>query len=320
MIKRYLSLIILCFNFCFLFAVSNNTINRYFFVSIYGFPPILSADIKNNLSVYSSVSNIATYEYENIYETSNNIYIDGETHNYGFLIEKLLCKNFSLGGKIEIVSHKKGNMDYLIQNFHKIINLNSAIRKSLKRGILDYRIKVNSNNYKVDKDKSGLSDLMIFVKHQILKDSLKNYSILYSLKLPTGDYKYFFGSGYTDFGLSFIGSKKNNNLTLDFLSGGLYIPKSKILPNNINHLIFFGNASLSYRLKRWFEPKLALYSNTPVYENTGLKILDGWPLQGSFGFSFYIFKTTQIDFALAEDLFVNSSPDITFFLSINKEF
>ncbi|OGR07580.1 MAG: hypothetical protein A2511_09225 [Deltaproteobacteria bacterium RIFOXYD12_FULL_50_9] len=233
-----------------------------------------------------------------------------------------LNNSFEIGLDIPYVSHTTATFDGFIDNWHHFFNLPEGQRPNRANKLLEYRYRVNGlDRFLLNNSTSGLGDIMFSAGYQLPTGSspdraaaLRTY-----LKLPTGDAEKLSGSGAADLGISIFGQESSNALNI-FGGGGLLLTgKGRVLADRRQPLVGFASLGAGWAIWEWLDLKIQFDGHTPFYESD-LDELGKGSIQLNMGGALHFYKNWTLTINVAEDIMVNTAPDVVFYLELQTTF
>jgi hypothetical protein len=297
------------------------TVDQNPLVSIYGLPlphdarlpQPGSSDFTSSINL-SNTLNIDTSPYD-------LLFVDGETHRVNMIFDQGLDENWSLRLLLPWIEHEAGFMDRPIDDYHELLGLQEGERPTQPRDRLLFAYQHSGDELLyIDSPRSGGGDLQLIVNRQLHRSAQTAYSFSSAIKAPSGDSRELTGSDATD--ISFwtaaywqIAADLDGSASVGLLFPG----KGEILTHLQTDQVAFGHAGLQWHA--WPETiiKIQFDWHTRFYENTGSAFLSD-VLQFSFGGGWQLSPDMEFNFAVAEDIKVDASPDVNFNFSLRLSY
>jgi hypothetical protein len=297
------------------------TIDQNPLTSIYGLPLPQDARLpQTGVAAFTSSINLSNTLNIDI-STNDSLFIDGETHRVNMVFDRGLDDNWSLRLLLPWIEHEAGFMDRPIDEYHQLFGLQEGERPTQPRDRLLFSFERSSNQLLyIDSPRSGVGDLQLIVNRQLYRSMQAAYSFSGAVKAPTGDSRELTGSDAAD--VAFwtaaywqLAANMDGSASLGLLFPG----KGEILTDLQTDQVAFGHAGLQWRA--WPETviKMQFDWHTRFYENTDSTFLSD-VLQFSFGAGWQLSPDTEFNFAVAEDIKVDASPDVNFNLSLRLSY
>jgi hypothetical protein len=258
-----------------------------------------------------------------------SIILDGESYRTLLSFRYGLPRGFEAGLDIPLPVQSSGGLDGFIVGWHTFFQLPQGGRDTAPRNRLGYRyVKDGKEQLLLDKTSGGVGDLRLTGGMQLYRDKAMHRRALAlraSLKLPTGNSAELLGSGSTDFALWTVGStdlslSEWGHLTIFGAAGGMGMSKGKVLAEQQRRLAGFGSLGIGWGPAEWIDFKLQASGHTPLFKGSDLRQLGNPSLLLLMGGSLHFNATTAMDIAVAEDIAVNTAPDVVFHLALTRTF
>jgi hypothetical protein len=232
-----------------------------------------------------------------------------------------LANGLEWGFELPYIWHTGGFLDSSIENFHDTFGLPQGGRSDVPQDQINYHYFRNYVDLvNVDHPVNGPGDLRLVGAKQLTSSGTDGHStaLRASLKLPTGKESELLGSGSTDLALWLSAATTHPLDQWNIYGGGgiMYMTEGEVLPQQQRNQVAFGTLGIS----RMFFPHLIfsgqLDAQTPFYDNTQLRQLNSYPVQGLVGARWEMMPHKFLEFSIAEDVVVDTSSDVVFTLSL----
>lgn len=287
------------------------------FSIIYGLPSPTSATIVAPGRLVSSWSaNISNTI--NINNTSNeSLFVDAETYQGNLVLDYGVNERWSLRVELPYIRHTPGSLDSAIEGYHDLFGFPEGHRPNYPRDQLLIRYQRDGvEQLQLDQSASGVGDVMLITGRQLQSSENSASSIWSGIKLPTGDNDKLTGSGATDLSIWLAGRRiLGEQLQVYGTAGLLALGKGDVLTDIQEDHAFFGSAGAQWLYSERLALKAQFEWHTRFYRDTGAKFL-GDVLQVTFGFGWAFSPAVYFEFAVAEDIKVEASPDVNFHFSL----
>lgn len=301
------------------------TSNQSPLVQIYGLPslagPRLLKDRELQVSANAEISN-------HFFNTSANgelLTLDGETQRIA-LVVKGGTGNFEWGVELPHLRHTGGSLDNFIENWHNTFGMPNGGRDQVPRNQLTYLYQRNGiERFRYTTVSDGIGDVRMYgALPAFVGASSTDTALRAALKLPTGDSGELRGSGAADLAVWLVTGCKRSACPPEVqwtLAGGLLgMGRGDVLTDQQRRLVAFGGAGVGWRALQTIVLKAELFAHTPFYKNSNLKPLDANAIQLVLGTGWEVTADTVVEVAVAEDINVDSAPDVTFLISLRSTF
>jgi hypothetical protein len=257
-----------------------------------------------------------------------SILLDGEAYRLTLAGRYGIRERFEAGVELPMVGHGGGIFDGFIEGWHDFFALPQGGRKEAPRNRLLYRYTRDGKDLlRVDDSSFGIGDLRLTAGYQLYRGDEADpvaLALRGSLKLPTGNSSSLHGSGSTDTALWLTASNDYRlsigHLTLFGAGGGIAMTRGDILPDQQRSIVGFGNLGAGWAPADWIAFILEISSHTPFYKGSDLKELSSSSFQLHTGGTLRLPASMLLDIDVAEDIAVNTAPDVTFHLALRRPF
>lgn len=256
---------------------------------------------------------------------ADELVLDGETWCLRIALRHGWKNGWRVALQVPMVSHQGGVADDFIEWYHGALGLPQGNRKQRPSNLLDYSYRRGSDPlFRLDDPAAGIGDLRLSVAAPLWRDRAQSRAVdaVAGVKLPTGDPDLLLGSGSTDFSLGLaacdLASLSRWNLDLHGSAGVLALTAGDILEDQQEPFAGYGNFSLGWQLADWLQPRLQLDWHSPFFSDTGMTPLDDWAVELVSGATIFLPAGFALDLAVAEDIAVNTTPDVVFHFAIKR--
>ncbi len=239
---------------------------------------------KFQFSVEETVSNLLEQK------TSSSgflVNLDMELYRTAFNFSYGFYKNFEVGIQIPFLTFNGGFLDGFLQGYHRTFGFPSGGRDRVSNGKFTYLIANQGNTlYSVNPSTFGLSDLEIYLKHQILSETKKKPALSFRLtwKIPTGVQSRGLGSGSQDVDMNLSLEKSYKRLhsytNVGYLVMGPFEPLSAFQ----QQVAVTFTQALEFNITHIASIIAQIQGNSPIFAGTGNPRLDLIPLDLVIGF------------------------------------
>lgn len=206
-------------------------------------------------------------------------------------------------------------MDRPIDAYHQALGLPEGSRPVIEHDQIEVNYTQNSNQLLLlNSEQASIGDLSLQLAWQAYQTDSSSLSYWLSLKLPSGDAEKLTGSGALDISTwASIDYRLNDTRWLYAQVGVLYMGEGEVIKNIQNSWATFINAGIKFQPWEQIELKAQLDIHSAFYDSDIEFLSD--VIQLTFGGSYLINKKHKLDFAVAEDIQENASPDVNFNIS-----
>jgi len=289
---------------------------------LFGFPDSREgsrlADIGDNIwEVYVTASSHSTRDADG----GESLLFDGETRRLGLSYRRGLSERLELGVEIPWISHESGNLDGFIDRWHSIFGLPDGIRDERPRDQLMFSYEDNGWQFSMTSNTQGPGDVRLF-GGWLLAQSVRGSSALrFSVKFPTGDSARLLGSGSTDVSLGMAGDGRQvmgiEKLSGFYRASATWLGTPDFDTGRTRRVVGQVSAGLGHDLTARTTLALQLLLRSPVYDSGTAPLGDVAALL-TMGVRFRLPQEYALTFAVGEDVYPGSMPDVTFLLSLQK--
>lgn len=252
--------------------------------------------------------------------------LDGETWVARFGVRHGWGNGWRVAMQVPVVSHQGGVADDFIEGYHDALGLPQGDREGRSSDQLEFRFQKDGRTW-VDlvDSATGVGDVRFSVSMPLWRDKPATRAVdaVAGVELPTGDSDRLLGSGSTDFSLGLaacdLASLFRWNLELHGSAGILAMTTGDVLADWQEPVAGYGNFSVGWRLADWLMPRLQVDWHSPFFAGTGMGPLDDWAVELDSGATIFLPAGFALDLAVAEDIAVNTTPDVVFHISLRKE-
>lgn len=262
----------------------------------------------------------------------SSVYVNSRVRNFSALIDMeaaILTAACSVGvtpdltvsARVPLVSMNEGFMDGFLENYHEALGLPNYGREKRSKNSFAYDLRKNGQSW-FDSASGGLhlADSTLSAKLRLFEGRAENplsASLMYTLKVPTGDPDHGFGSGGWDHGLFLLSAVRWRQVVLHFGTGGTLLASPDTMGPEIEVQptagLLFG---AEYVYSQALSIILQIDGYTSPLRDTGVPELDNSSMQLGLGFQYGFGRNTRVTFALGEDLAGRCGPDFTMHLSL----
>jgi len=306
------------------------TFNQSPLVQIHGLPAAESALIQSPGRTWSLLAIDIANNFVARDTTDESLTLDGESYRFTVALRHGLTERFEIGMDLPFIEHDGGVFDGFIEEWHSFFQLSQGKRGKAGHGrfLFAYE-KDGEEQLRLEESKFGIGDIRLSSGWQLYHDGRGNPSAVAlraSLKLPTGSSARLHGSGSTDFALWLSGSDdilfpgEWGHLTMFISSGALAMTEGKVLKEQQEDLVGFGNLGFGWSPAQWIALKAQLSWHSPFYKESQFAALSRHVVQLLIGGTCAFSARTALDIAVSEDITVATSPDVALHLGLSHQF
>jgi len=297
-------------------------------IQIYGLPALGSSRVLDQGTGEAQLTMQIANHFTGTTTRNEDLLFDGETHRISIMLRYGIKGGMEWGIELPYVAQRGGFTDSFIENWHEAFGLFQGGRDRTLRDVLDYHyLRDGVLQFNVTQAGAGMGDIRLTAARQLTSDAAESKTraaLRASVKLPTGDSAQFLGSGGTDLAvwLSVSCGQAACLKRWSWYGGGglLFLGKGDVLPDLQENLVGFGSIGVGWQLTSKLTFKGQIDGHTPFYKHSELEQLGDPAAQLTLGGTQKLGKNTALDLAVSEDLFVNTSPDVTFLVSLRTYF
>ena len=255
----------------------------------------------------------------------DELVLDGETWVLRFAGRYGWKNGWRVALGVPVVSHQGGGTDSFIEEYHDALGLPDGNRKRRPADRLEYRYRRDGETlFNLADSATGLGDVRLSVSAPLARDQAGTRALeaVAGVELPTGDSDRLFGSGSWDFSLGLaacdFASLSKWNLELHASAGALALTEGEVLEDFQESFAGYGNFSVGWRLASWLVPRVQVDFHSPFFADTGMAPLDDWAVELVCGATVRLPAGFALDVAVAEDIAVNTAPDVVFHFGLKR--
>lgn len=245
-----------------------------------------------------------------------SIVMDGETYRTSIALDYGLSEGLAVGITAPLVAHSGGFLDEFVQDWHDLFGLSNERRGDFEDNSLDYSYVDHGADVFVLRERGrGLGDVRLTAdwRLQAAPDAARSLVFRSGLKLPTGSSNTLRGSGSTDVSLQLLSTDRQTleglGMTLSWMVGGLWLGDGDVLEPLREDVVAIGSIGISRPIWRDLSARLQLDGHSAFYDSE-LRPLGASSVQLTFGGSIELARGQRIDFAMVQNLFTDTTPDL----------
>ena len=229
-------------------------------------------------------------------------------------------KNLTFSVSVPFISYNGGFLDEILEDYHDAGHFPDYGRSSRPDNEFACVVEKNGKTW-FSPEQGGFhpGDSRVDLEYSLIRHPAFAGSLMYSLKLPTGDADRGFGSGGVDQGLFALTRMTAGNFSL-YLSPGVIFPqdpetRGADISYDTMYTLFTG---IEYTRSRAWSFMVQLNTMTSPLENTGIDTLDDPGVELALGFT-RRWDNVKASFSFCEDL-SGTAPDFTVHAGIEIDF
>ena len=198
-------------------------------------------------------------------------------------------------------------------------------RKRRPADRLEYQFRRNGELLFSQTDSAtGLGDVRLAAAAPLARgaDGKRALDAVAGVELPTGDADRLLGSGSWDFSLGLaacdFATLARWNLELHGGAGVLALTEGDVLADFQEPFAGYGDLAVGWRLANWLVPRAQVDFHSPFFADTGQAPLDDWAVELVCGATVLLPGRFALDLAVAEDVAVNTAPDVVFHVGLKR--
>lgn len=263
----------------------------------------------------------------------SSIYFDQHSENYAFLMDmETLVAELSLAYglterlgvrlQVPLVSMNSGFLDGFLESYHDALGLSNYGRENRPHDSFAYYMGRGGEPWvEGSAGEFGWADITLSAQWALfpaVQGRRWQSSLMASIKAPTGDPDYGYGSGRWDAGLFMPTQWSFQRWTLHLMPGFIYHDDPETLGAEVaareSYSLFGGAAYHHNELWTWMAQ--LNYFSSPL-EETGVARIDDGALELALGFRRILSRRWRIEFAFCEDPYTLAAPDFTVHLGLS---
>jgi len=301
------------------------TFNRSLFAQLHGTPPLDGADtVKPGRGRLDVVTDITSHFFRQR-RGNEEIRIDMESYRSTLLWRYGLDSGLEVGLDVPFEQYNAGVLDNVIDRWHGLFGFPDGGRDKLETQRFEFNYRRNGVSV-VDMHRSGagLSDMRLIGAWRLYRGTSlprRTISLRGSIKLNHADYRRLFGSGGYDGALSAHWQEhrvSGRHIWSWFArGGGMLLGEAEVLRKQQENVVWFSTVGFGWYALRHIELKAQLDANSAFYRSR-LTQLGSSAMQFVFGTGIRLNRHWMIDVGVAEDVFINSVPDVNFHFRLSR--
>ena len=280
-------------------------------------PSQRSADIREGLSVILH-SDIATH-FVSQARSDETVFFDGETQRHSLGLRWGMSSNWELSAVVPFTRHGGGFTDSYVNRWHDFFGMPDGGRSEVAEDQLRYQFSSPQLDSTLSESASGLGDVTLELTY--MGERQRDLQIAYAVgyKASTGDSNDWTGSGSSDlYGVARFSGAHRSELPLYWHGqlGVTSVGSSSLLGPEQRDWIWFGGLSAEWHFNQRWALIGQIDSHSAVLDSS-LDALGEPAAMLSLGLRRQLNSKWAIDVSFAEDIVVESAPDIIFQASLH---
>lgn len=251
------------------------------------------------------------------------IVLDGETQRLEFGGGLGLGGRWELGFAVPLIRHDGGGLDGFIEHWHHFWGLPDGDRPDYPRNRLLYRYQRDGRTpLDLHRAESGIGDVQFNAAYRLARDGNRDIALSATLSLPTGDADRLTGADAAHLALALAASRSDlfgGGFTAHGNLGAMWIDRGDVLGSIQRQSVWFGSVGISWAFARDWRLKAQLDAHSAFY-HSALRELGADSVQLLLGGSVRLTPRWLLDIAVAEDLAVDTAPDIALQLALRARY
>ena len=248
---------------------------------------------------------------------AESLLVDGESTTLRFTWEGALNPRWHYRVGLPLIHDSGGSFDALIDGYHRALGFSRGYRPQYPRSQIDYRYQ-GLARINLDAAQSSFGDLAIETGYYLLDDTVRTLSLWSGLEAPTGVRRNLTGDGAWDGALLVHYVERHGRWHVGAEAGMAEPFGDGLFAGHAHHLSGFTRVAVGRAVGAAWTLQAQLDAQTRRVAGSALR-LTGPSLQGSLGLARQLSTHWLLQCGFAEDVAVNTAPDITFFLGIRRQ-
>jgi len=243
--------------------------------------------------------------------------LDGETWRLAFDLRYGFAEHWELQLEVPVLSHDGGSLDSLIDGWHDLWGMPDGGRKAVARDRLDYRYASAAGGFELRDSSGGIGDVSVILNRALYRDDSWQLSAGAGYKFAGGRERDFLGSGAEDaFAvLRAAHAAPGSRLSWQGQAGYLRAGRSGLLGSAQERDLWFAGVGVEWAWLDSLSLLLQIDSHSAPLDSS-LTALGETALLFTTGARWRFSKDWALDLGFAEDIRVETAPDVTFQASL----
>ncbi|GAB3273702.1 DUF3187 family protein [Parahaliea aestuarii] len=240
--------------------------------------------------------------------------LDGETQRLALELRYAFAPDWELQLELPWLRQDAGFLDSAIDGWHDFWGMPDGGRGEAPGDVLDYRYADPGLRFALEDDGSGIGDASLALQHAFYRGETATLSVAAGYKFGSGDARDFTGSGEGDVYVALRASGADlAGLPLDWHAQAGYLRAGEVAmlgPRQERDLWFAGGA-LSWRFAGDWR-LLGQFDAHAAPIDSAIDALGSTAMMLSAGLRWHPAPDWSLDFAVIEDIAVETAPDVVF--------
>jgi len=251
--------------------------------------------------------------------------MDMEVNRYNLNLKYGALEKLEVGLEVPYLVMSKGYLDSFVENFEDAVGA-TAVGARKRTGKYRFNYEVIHNDKKLintQEPPDGIGDIALSTKYMIIDEMAASprVSVRGALKFPTASKSEYLGSGKFDYGAGLLLDKSFNRLFTYFNLNAVFINKPDFLKEmGIKNYIISGMLGLEYCFTERFSTILQGTLHSTPYPPTGTDPLENPGGEAALGLNYQFTANSNWHIAVVENVYADSTPDVTFQLGGKVKF
>lgn len=251
---------------------------------------------------------------------AEQLVFDGETTRMELRLRYAPTQRLEIGLELPYLWHSEGNLDSLIDTWHDIFNLPGGNRETRATDLLEFRYETAAGEQlNVIEKSSGVGDIRLTAGWKLGENPDHARALRFAVTAPTGEAENLHGTDAITVGIGYAGDVRNTTtggkLSFFYRLHASWIDEPAILPDRYKEWVGHAAGGLGYAATEWLELRAQVLARTATHDvDTPTLGESSWIL--SFGGNIRLGDNYELSLSVGEDIKVESSPDVSFQLSL----
>ena len=267
-----------------------------------------------------SLSSITASHSASARQGEESLVFDGETTRAELRLRYAPNERLELGFELPYAWHTRGRLDTLIDTWHDVFGLPGGNRSVRGQDLLEYRYE-NATAVPLDftSSSSGIGDIRLSAGWMLSGSARHRRALRFAATLPTGDAEELLGSDALTLGFGLAGDLANRGTShrwsFYYRLHATWLDEPALLPNLYEDWILHVAGGFGWAATDWLDLRAQVLARTATH-NSDLQPIGDPAVILSFGGNVRMGDRYTLSLSVGEDLWVESSPDVSFQLSL----